>query len=168
MNKWWGKNNGIRSPAKWPHWMLLFMLESLEGNRYTENGFDWTGTMCHHLEAESRVGMLWISHEFKRVQAVFEHFQNFISAFCETIKTWIVNVKKRESEPKLSWNQTMEVNSISFSSANSLTPPLMSLMEGEKLPFSISSGFSVFLFYQAQSSKNDSFLNKRQLLACTA
>lgn len=34
------KTKGIVIPAKWLHWMFLFMLESLEGNRYTENGFD--------------------------------------------------------------------------------------------------------------------------------
>lgn len=53
-----GKTNDIMIPAKWPHGMFLFMLESLEGNRYTGNGFDRTDTMCHHLEAVSRVVML--------------------------------------------------------------------------------------------------------------
>lgn len=44
------------------------MLESLEGNRYTENGFDRTHTMCHHLEAGARVVMLLMSLEFQRLQ----------------------------------------------------------------------------------------------------
>lgn len=77
-----------------------FMLESLEGNRYTENGFDGTHKMCHHLEAGARVVMLLMSLEFQRLQTK-NTYRILFQALGEKYKNIKILILKRERHSKL-------------------------------------------------------------------
>lgn len=165
------KTKGIVIPAKWLHWMFLFMLESLEGNRYTENGFDWM-TQCITILKQSPdrwcYGWAMSSKDSKLPRNISKIL---FSAFCENIKTWILK------NSQLAWGQTewksalllLETYISMYACSAKLPQTHHSQLEGEKLLFHIFfSGFSVFLFYQAHSSKNSSFLKQKRPLAGAA
>ena len=86
-------------PAKWPYRMLLFMLETLEGNRYTENGLTEL-MICHHLEAGARVVMLLMSLEFQRLQTK-NTSRILFKALGEKYKNIKFLILKRERHSKL-------------------------------------------------------------------
>lgn len=84
--------------AKQPCWMFLFcfvfMLESLGGNRCTENGFDRTGPCVTILkESPECYGWTISSKDFELPKNISK---NLFTAFCENMRTGIFNVKRRD------------------------------------------------------------------------